>query len=636
MQPIRSIVIGTAGHIDHGKTALVHALTGIDTDRLPEEKRRGITIDLGFASMNVPALDGRQLRISFVDVPGHALFIRNMLAGAGCVPAVMLIIAADEGVMPQTREHLAICRLLGISDGLTVITKSDLVTENQLNETRNQIVAFLEGTFLAGNSILAASAHTGEGLEAVRAGLTGLALRARAAERSRPMRLPIDRTFVKKGFGAVVTGTLLSGEIHTGQNLILEPGARSVRVRGLQTHGESEDAALAGSRVAVNLSGIDATEISRGQTLVVPGELPPTDTLDAEITLLPDAPPLKHRARVHFHAFTSEVMAAVSLYRAAANQPVASTMQPGATRLARLKLAGPIVLAPGDRFVLRQPLPAGTIGGGRVLDARPPARARRSETAAWLLQLSHASPPQQLVLRVQRRGPQGIRFAVLACEMGVTIATVRELASAPIASGTILILANDALLSREAFSLANGQVLGRIQSAGPAGLKRSELQSQTGLSAETLAVVLHRLIADRKAQLTGELLTIAGASPAISTRDAQKLHAIAAAYLAAGLAAPSVNEAAQQLRLPQPEMRRLITLLLRDKTLIRMGSDETFVHAEPLRRLAASLAPMRGKTIDVAAFKALTGLTRKHAIPLLELLDRERITRKQGDTRLIL
>jgi selenocysteine-specific elongation factor len=630
MKPTRSIVVGTAGHIDHGKTALVRALTGIDTDRLPEEKRRGITIDLGFASLDVSAPDQTQLRISFVDVPGHALFIRNMLAGAGCVPAVILVIAADEGVMPQTREHLAICQLLGISDGFTVITKADLVSESQLATTCNQIAAFLDGTFLdpGTHAIIAASAHSGSGLDAVRAELTALALRARAAESGRPMRLPIDRTFVKKGFGTVVTGTLISGEVRTGENFVLEPGARHVRVRGLQAHGESEEAAFAGSRVAVNLSGIDAAEISRGQTLVAAGDFATTDAIDAEIILLDGAPPLKPRARVHLHIFTSEVMATVLPY---GNEAV----QPGATRLARIKLSSPVVLAPGDRFVLRQPLPAGTVGGGRVLDAHP-LHVRRVETQAWLEQIAPATPERQLLLRVHRRGVQGISFNALASEMGLTTAAARELASSGIESGDILVIASANLISCDAFVRACDHLLSHVKSCGPAGLKRSELQTQTRLSAAVLAAVLDRLVAERQANLAQEVVTLAGAAPAISGKDAQKLHNISDAYLASGLAAPSVREAAQQLRMPEAEMRRLITLMLREKTLVRMGSDDSFVHADSLKRLVARVSAMRGQAMDVAAFKALTGLTRKHAIPLLEYLDRERITRKQGDLRIIL
>jgi len=630
MKPTKSIVIGTAGHIDHGKTALVRALTGIDTDRLPEEKRRGITIDLGFASMEVDLSGESPLRISFVDVPGHALFIRNMLAGAGCVPAVMLVIAANEGVMPQTREHLAICELLGISDGFTVISKADLVNETQLDQVRGQICEFLKGTFLGNeNRIVVASARSGLGLARVKNELTMLALRATAAEQIRPMRLPIDRVFVKKGFGTVVTGTLLSGEIHIGQNLLLEPGARSVRVRGLQTHGDSEEIARAGSRTAVNLSSVDVTDVARGQVLLEPAGLAPTSTIDAEITLLEDAPALKHRARVHFHSFTSEVMAGVSLY---GNEGV----KPGSTRVARLKLSEPIVLVPGDRFVLRQPLPAGTVGGGRILDAQPLANARRVETQRWLEQLAPASLEEQVRLRVQRRNTQGIGLGALAREIGLKIDAVRVIAADLVSSGDLVIVSGEVSISRAAFELACESVVLRLKAAGAEGLKRSVLQSQSGLSEAILLAAVDHLVAENRVQVRGENLVISGATPAISTQETQRLQEVIAVYSKAGLAAPSVKEAAQQLRISEAEMRRIITLLIRDKTLVRMGSDDAFVHAEALRELSAKLGAMRVKTIDVAGFKSMTGLTRKHAIPLLELLDRERITRKQGDVRVIL
>lgn len=627
MKATKSIVIGTAGHIDHGKTALIRALTGVDTDRLPEEKRRGITIDLGFAATDLSSPDGTPVRISFVDVPGHALFIRNMLAGAGCVSAVMLVIAADEGVMPQTREHLAISELLGIGDGFTVISKSDLVSDSRLTEVRAEIAGFLKGMFLGGAPILAASAQSGAGLAEVRSELAKLAMRVRTMENIRPMRLPIDRTFIKKGFGTVVTGTLLGGEIGVGQTLALEPGVRKVRVRGLQTHGESEEKAAAGTRVAVNLAGVETSDIARGQTLVIPGELSAVEAFDAEIRLLGDATPLKQQARVHLHAFTSETMATVSLYGNVA-------MKAGETRLARLKLSSPIVLAPGDRLVLRQPLPAGTIGGGRVLDTHPLARERRLETRAWLEKLANALPLQSLVLRVRRRGMAGIRMNALAREMGINVAAMRLLEAGALREGEVLRV-SELLLVPEAFEQVVELVLARLKSAS-AGLKRSELQSQTELAAEILEAAIDKMISEQRIQLQGESLTMAGATLGQADQASQKMQVVSAAYQAAGLAPSSVHEVAQHLRIAEDEMRRVVTLLLREKVLIRMGHDDTFVHAAAVKDLAARLALQRGKTLDVAAFKALTGLTRKHAIPLLELLDRERITRKQGDVRVIL
>src|ERR1700683_2116798 len=412
---VKSVVIGTAGHIDHGKTTLVRALTGVDADRLPEEKRRGITIDLGFASLDAAAADHSPLRISFVDVPGHKLFIRNMLAGAGCVDAVLLVISAEEGVKPQTEEHFAICSLLGICRGLTVITKVDAVSPGRLEEVRSAIGAFLKGTFLDGShaSILPVSAFTGEGLDELRRELSSLALTSTINNPDHLPRLPVDRAFVMKGFGTVVTGTLLSGEFHVGESLALEPGGRSVRVRGMQTHGRPEEYARAGSRVALNLAGIEVSEASRGQTLVAQETLTAVTAIDVEASLLSGSSGLKHRSRVHFYAFTSETLAAVSLYGY-------DSAEPGSHRFMRIRLHKPVVLVPGDRFVLRQCSPPATIGGGRVLDAHPLSNLRKGKCLTWLEALKDSSLEEQLLARVARRGTNGIMVGKLMAETGLT------------------------------------------------------------------------------------------------------------------------------------------------------------------------------------------------------------------------
>jgi selenocysteine-specific elongation factor len=626
----KSIVIGTAGHIDHGKTTLVRALTGIDTDRLPEEKRRGITIDLGFASFEMQALDGSPLRISFVDVPGHSLFVRNMLAGAGCVSAVMLVVAADEGIMPQTVEHLAICELLGISQGLTVISKADTVNASQLHEVRTSIEKFLQGTFLDEGhaAILPVSAATGEGLEAVRAELLKLAMRSSLENSDALLRMPLDRSFVMKGFGTVVTGTLVSGTIRIGQTLHLEPGSRAVRVRGLQTHGQSQQSALHGSRVAVNLSGVDATQVHRGQALVAPNALLPVDTIDVEVMLLQSAPALKHRANIHLHAFTSETMASISLYGHEA-------VQPGTLRLMRIKLAEPIVLVPGDRFVLRQPSPAGTIGGGRVLDAHPEPRQRKAATLAWLERLQAASSiHRQIAQRVRRRSTNGITLEALSGETGLTSEAVRRYVSPALECGDLLFISDGLFLSREAFLAATSAITTRLQVGQQ--IKTSELRSQTALSPDVFDYVINALVREQKVQPCNEMVSINNAGGKSSNAETEQLAAVAQAYGAAGLAAPSVVELAQKLNLKEPEMRSLVTLLQRNKTIVRMGSDNLFIHFEALNQLVAKLTPLRGSLIDVASFKQLTGLSRKYAIPLLEYLDRQRITRIQGDQRLVL
>jgi len=624
----RSIVIGTAGHIDHGKTTLVRALTGIDADRLPEEKRRGITIDLGFASFEINAPDRSSVRISFVDVPGHSLFVRNMLAGAGCVPAVMLVVAANEGVMPQTVEHLAICEVLGISRGLTVITKTDAVNEPQLQVVTHSIETFLQGTFLDKTQapVLPVSAATGEGLEAVRAELLNLALRTHLEASDALLRMPLDRSFVMKGFGTVVTGSLLSGTIREGQTLLLEPGGLAVRVRGLQTHGQPVQSAQPGSRVAANLSGVDAGDVHRGQTIVAPKTLSSVTMIDAEVTLLECAPPLKHRANVHFHAFTSETMATISTFGY-------ETVQPGTVRLMRIKLAEPIVLVPGDRFVLRQPLPAGTIGGGRVLDVHPESRLKKAATLSWLEQLRTASSAQQIALRAVRRNTNGISLDALSAETGWTTEAIHRHVKPALENGDLLLIAAERILSRDAFHAASNAITARLHIGQ--SIKSSELRSQTALHPDVFDFVITALMHAQKVQLRDEMVSTYSTGLSSSNTDNTQLTEIAQAYEIAGLAAPSVVELAQTFNLRESEMRRFVTLLQRNKTIVRMGSDDLFIHSAALNRLAAQLTPLRGTLIDVARFKQLTGLSRKYAIPLLEYLDRQRITRKQGDERLV-
>ncbi len=626
----RSIVIGTAGHIDHGKTTLVRALTGIDADRLPEEKRRGITIDLGFASFEMQAPDGSPLRISFVDVPGHSLFIRNMLAGAGCVPAVMLVVAADEGVMPQTVEHMAICELLGISRGITVITKADAVSASQLLGVRHSLEKFLRETFLAKScaQIVQVSAATGEGLENLRAALLNLAMDSYLETSEALLRLPLDRSFVMRGFGTVVTGTLLSGTIHEGQTLHLEPGSRSVRVRGLQAHGEPVPSAHFGSRVAVNLSGIDSTDVHRGQTLVSPKTLSSVHSFDAEVRLLESAPALKHRGNVHFHAFTSETMATISLYGYEA-------VQAGTIRMVRIKLAEPIVLVPGDRFVLRQPSPAGTIGGGRVLDAHPEPRQRKAATLLWLEQMRKSSPTQQIELRVARGKAKGITLDDLSAETGLTADALRRHISPAVESGNLLIAQDDLLLAREAFLDAASIIVDHLE-VGLHSVKSSELRSQTALVPAVFDFVLNFLVQEQKIRVNQETVSLYFAEDRTSNAESKQSTTVGQAYKAAGLAAPSVKELAQKLDFKEAYLRRLITLLQRDKTIVRMGSDDLFIHSSALEQLVAQLAPFRGGLMDVTRFKQITGLSRKYAIPLLEYLDRQRVTRKQGDHRLVL
>jgi selenocysteine-specific elongation factor len=629
-QPVKSVVIGTAGHIDHGKTALVRALTGIDADRLPEEKRRGITIDLGFAFLEATSSSGRPLRISFVDVPGHSLFIHNMLAGAGCIGAMMLVISAQEGVKPQTVEHLAICGLLGVRSGLTVITKIDTVSPSRVAQVELEVKEFLRGTFLGDGRavILAVSAITGQNIEELRQRIIRLAEDAHDSDLDHLPRLPIDRAFVMKGFGTVVTGTLLSGSFRAGQSLTLEPGGRSVRVRGMQTHGRAEDVALAGSRVALNLAGVEVSEVSRGQTLVAPETLTAVTSIDVEAWLLPGSSALKHGSLVHFHAFTSNTLGRVLLYGR-------SRFEAGANRLLRIKLQTPILLTAGDPFVLRQVSPAATIGGGRVLDAHPAARLRKSQAMAWLESLRGAADEERLFLRVARRGAKGLSLQHLMAETGLAREAVVRRLQPLIQSHRLLQIPGELLLAGPALDAAS-EAIGSVLQQHAGGLKRSEVKSRTSLRPEILDYSLQRLARAEKLRLKGELVyPVEGGNPPSAPEDA-KLSAIAAIYRKAGLSAPLISEVAATLRLKESEMRGRITLLLREKILVPMGSENLFMHHEALDRLRAEISELHGQTVDVARFKQITGLSRKYAIPLLEYLDRQMITRKVGDQRLVI
>ena len=412
---MKSVIVGTAGHIDHGKTALVKALTGIDADRLEEEKRRGITIDIGFAHLELPLPDGEILRLGFVDVPGHERFVRNMLAGVGGIDLVLLVIAADESIKPQTREHFDICRLLSVRRGIAVLTKSDLVDRETLDVVKLEVEEFLRNSFLdaAHSSVVAVSSLTGAGLEELRQALIKVAAEIPARNSSALSRLPVDRVFSMKGFGAVVTGTLLSGTIHKEDELEIFPTGRRVRVRGIQVHGQAAEQAVAGQRTALNLAGVTTHEMTRGMVLAPPSTFHTASRLDVSLTLLPSAKPLKDRARVHLHAYTFETIATVVLFSERYGQKQVS---PGETAMAQLRLAEPTLLLPGDRFIVRHFSPVVTIGGGVVLDASP--ISRMPGAGGFLQTLAEGDPQSILRARVARRSYAGITITELIAETG--------------------------------------------------------------------------------------------------------------------------------------------------------------------------------------------------------------------------
>ena len=634
---MKSVIVGTAGHIDHGKTALVKALTGIDADRLEEEKRRGITIDIGFAHFELPAPDGSRIQLGFVDVPGHERFVRNMLAGVGGIDLVLLVVAADEGIKPQTREHFDICRLLAIRHGITVLTKSDAVDAETLAVVRLEVENFVRGSFLdpAQSPIVAVSSLTGAGLDELKSALAQVASEVAAKDSAALARLPIDRVFTMKGFGTVVTGTLVAGTIRKEEELEVFSAGKTgrVRVRGVQVHGSPAEAAVAGQRTALNLNlaGLSIDDLARGMTLATADTFHSTSRVDALLSLLPSAKPLKDGAPVHFHAYTTETIAETRLYRM-------KQLKPGEEAYAQLRFAEPMLLLPGDRFIVRQFSPVVTIGGGVVLDASPATRKQRAEdTAAFLKTMRDGSLEQVLAARVARRGAIGLRLNDVPGEMNIAKGSAMKLIDA---GG--LVYCDQVLVAPAAFAEAKTdvlQALKKFHDANPlvAGMSKEELRDRVNLGPEVFYRVLEKLAEEKKLEVAGELVHLPGRGVVMKDEEAESKKIIEQAFASAGLKVPSLKEVLAGLKVDKIRAQKIVTLLLRDKVLIKI-SEELVFHQSALMELRHKIAALKttAPKIDVARFKDMTGVSRKYAIPLLEYLDREHVTRRVGDERVIL
>jgi selenocysteine-specific elongation factor len=630
---MKSIIIGTAGHIDHGKTALVKALTGIDADRLAEEKRRGITIDLGFAHMALPTPDGGALQIGFVDVPGHERFVRNMLAGVGGIDLVLLVIAADESIKPQTREHFEILQLIGVRRGITVLTKSDTVDAETLDVVRLEVEEFLRGTFLERAPIVPVSSLTGAGLNDLKRAIAAAAAEIPPRDSQALARLPIDRVFTMKGFGTVVTGTLISGTISKEEEMEVFPSGRRVRVRGVQVHGKQADAAVAGQRTALNLAGASTEDLTRGMMLVPPDTFATTRRADVRLTLLASAPrPLRSRSRVHFHSYTMETVTELALHNS-------RDLAPGSETFARVKLPAAALLMPGDRFIIRQFSPVITIGGGTVLDASP--IPRQPDLADFLQLLSAGDRALVLERRIQRRNRAGISLAQLVAETGWRRESVQT-ALAPALNKKQVHRVGDtfidgvALTALEAFIMAAVAAFHKKNSLSP-GMAKEELREHGKASPEVFAVAIEQLARERKIEIAGDIVHLPGHGVMMKDDEAESKKKIEEAFAVAGLKVPALHEVLAGLKIDKARAQKIVTLLLREKSLIKI-SDELVFHRTALDQLRRQIAVHKSKspTIDVAAFKDMTGVSRKYAIPLLEYLDRERVTRRVGDSRQIL
>jgi selenocysteine-specific elongation factor len=622
---MKFIIIGTAGHIDHGKTALVKALTGIDADRLEEEKRRGITIDLGFAHLQLtPAL-----WLGFVDVPGHERFVKNMLAGVASIDLVLFVIAADESIKPQTREHFDICRLLAIPRGIIVLTKADLVDADMLGLVKLEAEELVAGSFLEGAPIVPVSSVTGAGLDDLRAAITRVAASVAEKDSAGFFRLPIDRVFSVKGFGKVATGTLVSGSVEPEQTVELYPGGRQLRVRGVQVHGAPARRAIAGQRTALNLADIEPADLKRGDLLSEPGRFQAVHQVACRLQLLASSKPLKHRAPVHFHAGAAEIEAEVRLPRGQ------SVLAPGATAFVRFVLRKAALLLPGDRFIIRRFSPVITIGGGLVVDiGAPVARESAAAFAARMEVLNSSDAPARIALLV-REAPFGIGVPALVARTGMREAAIIKAA----AQAPLVALPDSWYVDRAWFNSARDRLVKAVaefHKANPLapGIARQDLRSREMAAAPP--PVVDALLADAPALVVeGETVRSRNHKVVLKDDEEQARTAIERAFEEASLAVPAVAEVLVRSGVEARRARTLLEILLREKRLVRISADLVF-HTSALERLRQLLAPRKAQRFQVGEFKEWTGVSRKYAIPLLEYLDRTHVTRREGDWRLII
>jgi len=643
---MKNVIIGTAGHIDHGKSALVLALTGTDPDRLKEEKARGITIDLGFANYRQS-----DLNVAFVDVPGHERFIRNMLAGVSGIDCVLLVVAADESIMPQTREHFDICRLLGVESGLIALTKSDLVDEETLELVQMETRELIKGSFLDGAPMVAVSARSGAGLDDLRQELRGIASGFGKPVTTGIARLPIDRAFSVRGFGTVVTGTLISGAIAVEMALDVQPAGHPVKVRGLHVHGESTDRAHSGQRVAVNVSGLDVGDLSRGDVLVQPDGLESTRRLDATLMLLPNMRPLKHGSRVRFHSGTSEVMARVSLAApvdADRGELLPGTLAPGRESYARLRLERLVALTRGDRFVLRAYSPVVTIGGGCVLDPAP-GRGRLRSPAGFkrLSRLRESTDPYAfLVAMVEQGGSRGLsrsqlipRGGIVSANVGLVVESlVREGRVAAV--GTVLIAPERVLELRD--MVTEWVSTFHTEHSLELGLSREEARERFShhASSEVFDAIVDTLVRDGTL-IARDHLALSSHRITLSPEETQVYQGIEECYRRAGLSPPDLGTVESETSASRKTVDRMIKLLLREQVLVKVES--LIFHGDELGRLRSAVIALKNEhpasariELEVTTFKKQFGISRKFAIPLLGYLDRERVTRRVGNVRLLL
>lgn len=632
---LKKRVLGTAGHIDHGKTTLVRALTGVDCDRLPEEKRRGITIDLGFASWVT-----EEFQIGFVDVPGHERFVKNMLAGIGGIDAALLVVAADESLMPQTREHFAICKLLRIPTGLVAITKSDLVDEDILEIVRLEIEELTRGSFLDGRPIVPVSSTTGSGIPELREAI--LRVLGETGERDtagRLFRLPIDRAFSLKGFGSIVTGTTVSGTVRSDQSLAILPGLLTSRVRSIQVHGEDRESASAGERTSINLPDVELDSLHRGQQLVAANTLRESQVLTVELELLPGVKPLKNHSRIRFHHFSSELLGSLRILSAEGG-----SLEPGQKTFVQLRLEAPVVAVSGDRFVIRRYSPQTTIGGGTILDAHLPKMS--PGTRKSLLQnFAAGSFVQRLEIRSKLEGVRGITAADMVASTGRRADDILQemKKEAPKTLQSIGTGAATRWFHIDEIASLEKRAMEFIQrffteNRTAASLPKSELIQKllpTSIEPASAEFLLRHLEKEKILEIHGDDIDVPGRAKRLSGVEGDLARQIEARFAEAGLKPPPVSELINTIKQKPKVIEGVVGYLVKTGTLIRLA-EGVYLHKSAAAEARERLQAHRGEQIEIGWFKDFFSLSRKIAIPLLEYFDRQGVTKRQADSRTIL
>ncbi len=631
---MKQIILGTAGHIDHGKTSLVKAMTGIDTDRLKEEKERGITIELGFAYLDLP--NGQRLGI--IDVPGHERFIKNMVAGASTIDLVALIIAADEGVMPQTREHLDICTLLGIKKGLVALTKIDLVEEDWLDLVQEDIKEFLKGTFLEGAPILPVSSVTGQGISELTVVLERLSGEVEERSSAGIFRLPVDRVFSMRGFGTVITGTTMSGSLSVGEQVYIYPQEIQAKVRGIQVHNQDTEQVRAGLRTAINLQGIEKATVNRGDVVASPLSLYPTRLLDIQVRLLKSIPrPLKNRSQIRFHSGTNEILGRVILLES-------EEIKPGESQFCQIRFGEPVALLPGDLAVIRSYSPVQTIGGAEVLNVKPGKHKRFNPEVIHQLQvLKSGSDSEKVALQVLQSGATGVSRKNLGQVLPLPPKKLDDLLKELLFQKVLVQWDKENKIiihQQELFKLsqATRSELEGYHKANPlkSGLFKEELKSRLPQirEAKLFNFVLNQLAEQNILVQEKELVRLTDHKVQLKEDQQAVRDSLEKVYLTSGLQPPYFKELAEKFAKGQP--RQVLELMVKEGKLVKVKEDLYF-HKQAIEDLKRNLIQWLKEKGEITTpeFKDMTQTSRKYTIPLLEYFDALQVTMRVEDKRLL-